>query len=191
MRPPLVLDLCAGTGGATHACRVRGWTVITVDNDPQHASDVISDVRQWSWQGERPLAIWASPPCQEFSRHSMPWLRRKNPPPPDMTIFEGCLRIIAETKPMYWILENVRGAVPFFRPILGHPRVRLGPFVLWGNFPLPERATPEIKKESRSGKDRIARAAIPPNISEAVWSVIEADAWLFGHLQKVDSALRA
>jgi hypothetical protein len=179
---PLVLDLCSGTGGATSAAVARGWDVVRVDIDTQHRADVVADVRTWSWTDRQPMVVWASPPCQEFSRWSMPWTRKRNPPQPDMSILMGCLRIKDECRPDYWIIENVRGAVPFFAPFLGEPRFRFGPFLLWGDFPRPDRAYVALRKEHLSGKDRVGRAAIPANVSEAVFGAIEYDARLFGRM---------
>lgn len=73
----LMLDLFAGLGGASQAMRERGWEVVTVDNDPAFGCTVTADLASWSWDGPTPDLVWASPPCTEFSRESMPWCRSK------------------------------------------------------------------------------------------------------------------
>ena len=146
---PLVVDLFSGTGGATAAAEAR------------------------------PLMVWASPPCQEFSRWSMPWCRAKNPPPPSLELLRAALRFIQDARPEYWIIENVRGAVPFFRPVLGEPRAICGPFYLWGEFPRPERVQTQFRREHFGSKQRVQRAAVPREISEAVFAEIEAEARFF------------
>jgi hypothetical protein len=50
----LMLDLFAGTGGASRAFMEAGWEVVTVDNDPRHGPAVVADLRTWSWGGRPP-----------------------------------------------------------------------------------------------------------------------------------------
>ncbi|GAI29454.1 unnamed protein product, partial [marine sediment metagenome] len=68
----LMVDLCCGLKGASKAMTERGWTVITLDISPDFEPDIVADVRGWSYQGETPDLVWASPPCNEFSREFMP-----------------------------------------------------------------------------------------------------------------------
>lgn len=170
---PLMLDLCAGLGGASQAMRARGWDVITVDYDARFGCDVTADIRTWRWEGPRPDLVWASPPCDEFSRESMPWC--KTGKAPDMSIVMGCLRVIAETQPPMWVLENVRGAGPWFAPVLGPPRQRVGPFFLWGNFPpLGVNMAQFRKKESYSSSRPDLRAMVPEALSLAIAVAVES-----------------
>lgn len=166
-----MLDLYSGTGGASAAFRRAGWEVVTVDNDPQHRPDVLIDLRRWQWEGERPELVWASPPCTEFSRTSMPWCRAKGPPAPSMELVEAALRVVQETQPHYWVLENVRGAVPYLAPLLGAPRVVAGPFHLWGYFP-PFRLELPAFKERLGSRDVVKRAAVPPRLSAALLAAV-------------------
>lgn len=180
---PLVIDLCSGTGGASAAARDLGCEVVTVDCDAAFAPSVVADVMSWSWPGRKPLAIWASPPCYEFSRWGMPWLRRRSPALPDMRLLAACCRIIRECAPDYWIVENVQGAVPFFTPILGEPVCRYGGFFLWGKFPRPPAAgVPCPAKCGRSSRERVARAAVPAAVSWVVWREVITDAAMFGRV---------
>lgn len=166
-----MLDLCAGRGGASQAMRARGWHVTTLDNDPAFGCDITADVCGYRYDGPPLDLIWASPPCTEFSRESMPWCRTGRAP--DMRIVAACLRIILECKPRMWVLENVRGAVPWFRPVLGPPRQIVGPFYLWGAF--PPLAVPGAfrKKESYSSARPDLRAMIPAALSAAVAVAVE------------------
>src|SRR5262245_16473844 len=167
---PLMLDLFAGTGGASRAFKAAGWDVVTVDNDPQHGTDVVADLTAWSWDGPRPEVVWASPPCTGFSRWAMPWCRKKGPQRPDLSLVEAALRIVMETQPRYWVLENVRGAVPFLA-FLGPPRVVTGPFHLWGYFP-PFRLDLPAFKERFSSRDVVKRAAVPARLSAALLAAV-------------------
>jgi len=151
----------------------RGWRVITVDINPSLQPDIVADVRSWSWDGQSPDLIWASPPCEDFARESMPWCRTGRRP--DMSIIEACLRIIHESRPRYWVIENVRGAVPF----LGKPRAVYGPFYLWGFFPDPGRIQLKMRrKESYSSLQAARRAEIPRELSSALARTIEAQSAL-------------
>lgn len=156
------VDLCCGLGGASAAWRDRGWDVLTLDADPRFGAGVTADVRTWSYSGPRPLLIWASPPCTEFSREMMPWCRTGAAP--DMSIVEGCLRVIRNADPAYWCLENVRGAVKWLRPLLGEPRQSCGPFFLWGNFPQFRLKVAPFKERLSSAR-KAERAKVPYALS--------------------------
>lgn len=166
----VALDLFCGTGGATAAFRgAPGWTVIGVDNDPRHHPDVLADV------GRPPLIgnvdfIWVSPPCQEFS--TMPPGRRGRRPSLDLVF--ATLSLVRDLRPRYWIMENVVGAIPF----LGAPLQKIGPFCLWGYFPRIEAPLSVVthRKMVSDRRTAVARAAIPFDLSEAVYQAVEG-AW--------------
>lgn len=174
----LMLDICSGLGGASQAMKKRGWDVLTLDNDPAFDPDIIADVRTWCYTGARPDLIWCSPPCVEFSRESMPW--SKTGDEPDMSIVLACHRLIAEIQPRYWVIENVRGAVRWFRPYLGSAHIIIGPFFLWGHFPDLSHVYLQgfRKKESYSSLASAERARIPFRVSNLLAVAIEAQAQL-------------
>lgn len=174
----LMLDLCCGLKGASETMSERGWDVVTLDNEPAFEPDIVADVRKWQWDGTQPDLIWASPPCVEFSRESMPWSRTGQQP--DMSIVRGCLRVIRQARPRFWIIENVRGAISHFRPLLGDYRYSYGPFYLWGYFPeLGAIPLDYRKKESYGSKQRAERAKIPAPLSLALALAIERQPALF------------
>lgn len=173
-----MIDLCSGLGGASQAMRERGWHVLSVEIDPGFEPDVIADVRQWQYDGPRPDLIWASPPCIEFARESMPWSRTGKRP--DMSIVRACYRIIQDVRPRWWIIENVRGAVLHFEPMLGNWRWHMNGVFLWGYFPdLGRPVIRKRKKESYSSNRGAERAMIPYAISRAVAIAIESQPALF------------
>ena len=172
-----MLDLCCGLGGASQAMKARGWDVLTLDADPRFGADVTADVRVWTYDGPRPLLIWASPPCTEFSRESMPWCRTGKQP--DMSILEGCLRVIREADPELWCVENVRGAIKYFAPLLGKPRQSHGPFFLWGNFPAFSCRVRPFKEKLSSAR-RAERAKVPWELSDRLAAACEGAATLLG-----------
>lgn len=161
----LILDLFAGLGGASQAMRDRGWEVVTVDNDPRFGCTQTADLGAWSWSGPRPDLVWASPPCTEFSRESMPWCRTGEAP--SLYLVKASIRIVAECDPTWWVLENVRGACRPLRPLLGKPRASYGPFFLWGQFPAA-RCRVEFFKEKLSGRQKAERAKVPAALSLAL-----------------------
>lgn len=170
----LAIDLCSGTGSATAPMIERGWDVVTVDADGQFSPDIVADIRDWSWDGDVPDLIWASPPCDEFARELMPWT--KTGKHPDMSIVNACIRIIQEASPKYWVIENVRGALRYFAPILGRPKAKIKAYYLWGHFPeLGEINLGKYRtKGSIRGQDKIRRAMIPYPIVNRLAEVIEA-----------------
>jgi site-specific DNA-cytosine methylase len=161
----LMLDLFAGLGGASRVMRERGWEVVTVDNDPRFGCTHTADLSAWSWDGPRPDLVWASPPCTEFSRESMPWCRTGKPP--STALVRSALRIIGECDPSWWVLENVKGAVKWLAPFMGAHRASYGPFFLWGQFP-EFAATVEPFKEKLSSARRAERACVPRALSESL-----------------------
>lgn len=168
----MMLDLCAGLGGASQAMRDRGWDVITLDNDPRFGCDITADLRDWTWHGAQPDLIWLSDPCTEFSRESMPWCRTGATP--DLSIVLAGMHIIQAARPRYWVRENVRGSMRWVHSFLGQPREIHGPFYLWGNFPQTGRPHLRMRhKESYSSTQRAERAKIPYAISKALAVAIE------------------
>lgn len=172
MAARLMLDLCSGLGGASSAMQAKGWRVITVDIEAGFNPSIVADVRQFTYSGRRPDLIWASPPCVEFARESMPWSRTGQIP--DMDIVRACYRIVEDVNPRFWIIENVRGAIPYFKDLLGDWRWHQGAWYLWGFFPpLGYVSWNGKKKESYGSKQRAERAKIPYELSLAIANAIE------------------
>ena len=120
-----------------------------------------------------PSLVVASPPCQEFSRHAMPWTRKRNPPPPDMSLVEAC-RLIGKLSGAPFILENVREAQRW----LGKADWHFGPFYLWGDVPaLMPRFNASVfrKKESYGSKAKAERAKVPFELAAHVGRVFVCD----------------
>jgi len=174
----MVLDLCAGLKGASQAMRARGWRVVTLDYDPRFECDFTADVREWHYPAHlpRPDLVWASPPCDEFSREFMPW--SKTGKQPDMSIALACKRIIDEVQPTFWVIENTQGAIRHFRPHFGNYRLCVGPFYLWGFFPVPGNISQKgwRKKSSLSSAAPAERAIIPQSLSSAIAQGCESQA---------------
>ena len=142
----VIWDLCSGLGGWTEAFVQNEWIVCRIENNPdlQYVPFTLElDVLSWEeWIEDlpKPNVIVASPPCREFSTAygaPGPTARRTGEQfEPNMEVVRACLDIIDYMKPSYWVLENVQGSQGWFLPLIGARRQKIGPFYLWGNFPL-------------------------------------------------------
>jgi len=172
VRKNIVHDLCCGSGGWAVGLIDMGYHVIgyDIEHQPDYAGEFRRvDVKDLSGHGWKEDAfIVASPPCEQFSRHQMPWTRAKNPPPPDLSVVQACYRIRRESG-LAMVLENVRAAQAW----LGKAKSHVGPYYLWGDIParLPFTANMR-KKESYGSKDRLARARVPIELGRFVGAVL-------------------
>jgi hypothetical protein len=146
--------------------------VVTLDYDPTFGCDITADLTTWHYTGPTPDLLWISPPCTEFARESMPWSRTGNPP--DLTLARAARRLVGEIGPRFWVVENVRGAVRWFRPLFGPPRQIVGPFFLWGVFPPLGVDMRGFKhKESYPSSRPDLRAMVPHTLSLALAVAVE------------------
>lgn len=130
-----VLDLFCGKKGFSQAFRDRGDEITTIDINKDFHPDICADLRRFILRDSsaRWDVVLASPPCTEFTRSILPWYDQG---PPSMELLNKTVKIITQIKPLFWIIENVKGAVKWFAPTLGSPRQRAGSRYLWGNFPM-------------------------------------------------------
>jgi len=192
-----VLDLCSGLGGFSEAFIQANHEVMRIENNPLLSNvanteimcifevrDLIQDMveNNHHYDYDDVDVILFSPPCYEFSLafnapraiHS-----RENPGipyEPDMSIFHCGLDIIRMLKPKCWILENVRGASPYFSEVIGKPRQINDAYFFWGNFPSfrPADFPSKSEKDERHNPLRAnVRGRIPIQISEALLKAIE------------------
>ena len=189
-------DFCAGLGGASEAMvQSEKWEVMRIDNNPllsgvPHSSqicilefrDELRGMIEEGYQPERPTLVWCSPPCTEFSLgFSSPQskaYRAGEDYQPDMTIVQACIDIIDMLQPKYWVIENVRGAIKWFKPILGKPdKIINGSIFLWGIFPSFDPGPIESKYAGDTwSSDPLRankRALIPFQVSYALMKAIE------------------
>jgi len=182
-----VLDLFSGLGGASQAFVDAGDEVLRIENNVllkdvphTHLMDV---VELHAFLAEYHVArrdydlIWASPPCLEFSNaYNAPKpraIREGRDFEPSTALVEAALDIIDLLEPKWWVIENVRGAIPHLNPILGKYRQVCGSFVLWGHF--PELILPKDFKHSKYEADQRHsplranhRAKVPLEVSKAM-----------------------
>ena len=190
-----VLDLCSGLGGFSEAFVAAGHEVLRIENNPLLVDVAntkimcIFEFRDWIEDNllinpfEDVDVILFSPPCYEFSlAYDAPRARHLRERPnipydPDMSILWCGLNIIKLLKPKCWIVENVRGASPFFSQEMGNPRQINDAYFFWGNFPsfVPGKFPSKAEKDERWNPLRAnIRGKIPIEISEALLDAIES-----------------
>ena len=134
MRRLTWLDLFSGLGGASQPAKDRGWRVIRVDIEERFKPDIVADVRTLPLTKFPVDFLWASPPCQEFSKHGMMNRFYPDAPPPNLGLVHAVLDALNWFQPQWWAIENVSGARRFFSPFLGDP-VKIGSHLIWGKLP--------------------------------------------------------
>ncbi len=189
------VDLCSGVGGASQAFdKAPDWITIKIDIEeyllPENQGLFLCDVTdveatlclisnrlaELSFNHDDTLVVWASPPCTEFSCVN----QFRNTVDPDLTILMACMEIIDRLDCNYWVIENVKGAHHIFNEELERtPRQILGPFFLWGEFPLisiEHRDTFKHRKMLTKGSRLLRphlRAKVPMAVSEGLRSAID------------------
>jgi hypothetical protein len=199
VRPLVWLDLCSGLGGASQPALDRGWKVVRVDIDPRFRPEIVADVRTLEADAQLDRlfraagavidVLWASPPCDEFSKWGLRCFN-PNPPKPDLSIALAVHRIIDILHPRFWAVENVWAARPFLNPIFGPVRARPPGHAIWSDlgFLLPplkaHKGSAQGKrwgtfgtKSGGDGKGKRRNAAesavIPYEIGEAICAAVE------------------
>lgn len=138
---PVVLDLCGGTGSWSKPYREAGYDVRLITLPEQ-------DVRTYHWKGAPVRGVLAAPPCTMFSMANPKVKRTPSQLLEALLIVAACLRVISESHPKWWALENPRGMLSKF---MGTPTMVFQPWqygdpwtkmtLLWGRF-LPLRKRP-------------------------------------------------
>ena len=196
----LMIDLYAGLGGASQAFRLDpNWDVLQFDNNPnllEHNPNLImidlsnkynmlaylNDVDFYKYDK---IAIWASPPCLEFSfayAAPGPKARREGREfQPDLTLMlnaKWIIDIVMQCHPnVTWVIENVRGSTKHFQPWLGNFRQSVANFFLWGNFAtlqIDSETARHVKPDKRHSPIRSnIRAKVPMGLSLAFKKSLE------------------
>lgn len=199
------LDLCSGLGGFSEAfVRSENWDVLRIDNNPLLSEventwiidifefrDNLADMIRRGYKPDKVDIILASPPCREFSlgysspRSEAARRGELDNYEPDLTILEACMDIIKMLKPTYYVVENVKGAVRYFNPVLGDfARSVKNTWYLWGKFPaltLDENAIPHKKSLDVNSKNPMRtnlKSVVPRQISDAILRACECQTTL-------------
>lgn len=198
MKKNLFIDLFSGLGGASEAfMRSESWDVVRIENNPELAfvpntiTQSVLDIESMMYNFDvldhaknyEKIVVWASPPCREFSlgyNAPGPTAKREGRKfEPDMMLLRGAINFIGYVQPDVWVIENVKGSVPYFSKEkdhwydeLGKPDQIIDSIYLWGNFQpliLP-KGFKHIKQDAWSTTPFRAniRAMIPIQVSEAL-----------------------
>jgi hypothetical protein len=160
----ILLDLFCGRGGWSKAALKDGWDTIGIDishhNYPGRFINSalpmpIPDLLQFS-----PTLVVASPPCEAYARHHLPWLKG---PPPDETLLRWSISLI-EKLPCPVLIECSRFAA---RHVPGS--TICGSYALWGNVPAILPTVPRTKTK-KSGLRPDLRAEIPAILADWIIS---------------------
>ena len=167
-----MLDLFSGLGGASQAFRSAGWKVTCVDISLKFKPDICADLLHNPIRKNYYDFIWCSPPCIEFSKSLLPWI--KNYTNPSLKLFQASLQLITEFKPKFWCIENVKGAVPWFKPYIGKYNFCINPYYFWSNVPhLKKIPFKQLPGKSKKLKRPDERSKIPMIISKQFLQSIE------------------
>ena len=178
----IILDLCGGTGSWTKPYQEAGYDVRVITL-PEH------DVRYYI-PPENVYGIMAAPPCTHFSSSGAQYWGSKDQDGrtvEDMGIVIACLRIIAESQPVFWCIENPVGRlkkwmgkpVMYFNPCdYGDPYTKKT--ALWGKFNIPKRSPINPEKACEQGswlqklggkseRTKTLRSVTPPGFARAFY----------------------
>ncbi|MFT3836745.1 MAG: DNA cytosine methyltransferase [Myxococcaceae bacterium] len=163
----IVLDLCGGSGSWAVPYVEAGYDVRTITLPD---GDVRTYVPPPNVHG-----VLAAPPCTEFSLAKNGQARNLVV---GMETVNACMRIILQSRPKWWALENPTGLLGHY---LGRPRDVFEPCdfgdpwtkrtAIWGDFAIPERGP--FVKPTGSAMDRSTaaeRAITPPGFARAFFA---------------------
>lgn len=134
----IILDLCGGTGSWSQPYSEAGYDVRNITLPTRNVVDYIppGDV----------YGILAAPPCTEFSRARNAFPNIPRDFIAGMSPVNACIRIIFQSNPTFWVLENPVGLLSRW---LGQPMFTFHPWhfgdpytkltALWGKFKCPVR----------------------------------------------------
>ena len=106
---PKLLELCSGSGVVSAYFRAQGWETLTVDTDWRCRPDLRMDVRDIElsrWEPGEFDAIWASPPCQEYSIAKQGARDMETADQIVIWVFELIKHLTNCEKQVIWIVEN-------------------------------------------------------------------------------------
>lgn len=179
-----ILDLCGGTGSWSKPYQEAGYEVVVITLPTQ-------DVRDYS-PTFKVHGIFAAPPCTHFSGSGAQYWPAKDKDgrtADSLSIVDACLRIIKQTNPVWWAVENPVGRLKKLRyDVLGEPRLLFHPCdygdpytkktLVWGNFnePLKNPVKPYRsctqgswlqKLGGSSERTKLLRSITPPGFAQA------------------------
>lgn len=119
-RMPRLLELFSGTGSVRKAVGDQFDEIVSIDILPKFEPTEVADILQWNYEKYPPGyfdAIWASPPCVEYSRLKHNTKMETNMPLAD-SIVQRTLDIITYYEPTLWFIENPQTGLLKTRPFM-------------------------------------------------------------------------
>jgi hypothetical protein len=170
MKRRILLDLFCGRGGWTVPALSAGWECIGFDiADHGYPGRLVLGSLPCSidyLKSFQPDLIVASPPCEDFARHHLPWIAG---PVPSTDLLRWSIGLVGKFDCRV-IVECSRFAA---RHVTTPRAFLVGSYALWGNYPalLPD---PPRRKSRYWGTDPAKRAMIEPCLAE--WIIASNDA---------------
>ena len=197
----LFLELFAGSKRISAQAARRGYQTITVDIEPKYQPDICIDIMNLrrSILPAKVDVVWASIPCQVYSvinlenhwdkieigYRSYYYIPKTDDAQTALNMLNKTLRLIARLNPLYYFLENPRGALRHF------PHLNLVPFRhtvsyadygskvykptdIWTNNPRfsPRRIKTSVGRKFEKGimdlKSAYERSLVPEQLIEEV-----------------------
>ena len=187
----MMLDLCSGFGGQSEAFIRGGYDVLRIDNNPllsEVPHTFIADLFDIEFFNKSPVQmdyVHAGPTCLEFStafsaprgKHQRSGDNEPYEPTQGLRLVKRCKEVIDLIQPKYWSIENVRGSIKYLTPFLGEPRLIVGPYVYWGNFPLFDISIDMLPSKAQLDKRHSPlrmnyRAECPLKLSQAFFNAM-------------------
>lgn len=161
---PSLLDLFCGVGGWSKSFAARGWRCVGVDIASLGYPGELRECSVYDLTEEYINsfdAVTSSPPCEEFARAWLPWLRGDHKPEQwaidllewSVKLCKGKLNRITECS--QFAAKHVPGST------------RHGSYALWGDVPLLMPRLPRGKM-AKSGMKPELRAEIPAELADWV-----------------------
>ena len=159
---PRLLDLFCGRGGWSKSFMARGWHCVGVDIE---SLGYPGELMQCSVLELTPEfidsfdAVTSSPPCEEFARAWLPWLRGdKRPAQWAIDLLEWSVKLCKNKPNRITECSNFAG-----RHVAGG--MRFESYTLWGDVPALMPQLPRCKM-AKSGMHPEIRAEIPPALAD-------------------------
>lgn len=122
-----LLELFCGTKSVSKAVGAQFDEVISLDSNPKEKPTILTDILEWDYRiYPRGYfdAVWASPPCTEYSQLNLTNPHKTPNLPLADKIVEKTIEIIEYYNPDKWFIENPQSGILKNRPfMLGIPFV--------------------------------------------------------------------
>lgn len=203
------IELFSGTKSFSKVAAKHGHSIFTIDNNAEFNPSFVISVLILPDKLDADI-IWASPPCQAFSvasigKHwgggSKAYIPKSDSAKVSLGLLDKTIRIISETKPKYWFIENPRGVMrkvidsifakygltPIRHTVTycQYDDSRMKPTDIWTNYkewkpkpkckngaPCHERAPRGSKTGTQGLKGAKERGVIPPALFEEIFKQI-------------------